>query len=73
VTARLHPQKLARAAAWYRLHHKTDQAERLEQMLVVAGRCKVCGRLLSRQDSIEIGIGPECLSRISQQRPRRAS
>jgi hypothetical protein len=60
VTRVAHPAKLARQAAYWRQHGRPDTAERIETVLVASGRCKVCGRLLAREDSIAVGIGPEC-------------
>jgi hypothetical protein len=55
-----HPGKLARHAAWYRVHDKLDRAELIERALNASGRCRICGRELADPESIAIGIGPEC-------------
>jgi hypothetical protein len=57
------PGKLARQAAWHRVHGRTVDAERLETALAAAGRCKVCGRSLRDPESVTRGIGPECWSK----------
>ena len=54
------PAKLARQAAWHRHHGRHGDAERLEHVLVAAGRCRRCGRALSDPASVTAGIGPEC-------------
>jgi hypothetical protein len=59
-----HPAKLARQAAWHRLHGNTATAERIESALNASGRCRVCGRLLAREDSIAIGIGADCARKL---------
>jgi hypothetical protein len=57
------PAKTARAAAYYRLHGRDDQADRLETELRGAGRCTRCGRTLTDPRSLAAGIGPECCKR----------
>ena len=37
-----------------------DIAERIEGQLRGAGVCIRCGRPLKNQDSLELGLGPEC-------------
>jgi hypothetical protein len=59
------PTKLARQAAYHRAHGNTATAERLETALNASGRCRICGRLLAREDSIAIGIGSQCLARLN--------
>jgi hypothetical protein len=67
MTSRLsNPGKLAKQAAYHRSHGNTATAERLESALNASGRCRICGRLLAREDSIAAGIGPECLSRTNR-------
>jgi hypothetical protein len=60
------PTKLARQARYYRSHGNTATAELLETALNASGRCRVCGRLLARQDSIAIGIGADCARKLGQ-------
>jgi hypothetical protein len=57
------PYKTARAAAWYRLHGKPEQAERLEAQLAAAGRCRRCGRTLTDPESVSRGTGRDCESK----------
>jgi hypothetical protein len=72
VSAKLrHPGKLAAQARWHRARGNDNTAAAIETLLAASGRCKVCGRLLAREDSIAIGIGPECLARINQLCRRR--
>ena len=58
-----HPTKLAERARYWRLHGRTDTAEALEAELVAAGRCRICGRILTDPESIAAGIGPDCRSK----------
>jgi hypothetical protein len=58
------PTKLARQAAWHRRHGNTATAERLEHALNASGRCRICGRLLAREDSIAVGIGADCARKL---------
>jgi hypothetical protein len=64
LTARLeHPAKLAARAAWHRSHGHTDTAETFERVLAAAHRCRMCGRELTDPESIERGVGPDCLAK----------
>jgi hypothetical protein len=64
MTALSHPQKLARQAAYHRARGDTATAETIETALVASGRCRICGRLLAREDSIAIGIGADCARKL---------
>jgi hypothetical protein len=61
------PRKMARAAAWHRLHGRHDMAAQIEAQLVAGRRCRRCGRALTDAGSIETakvdGLGPECRGR----------
>jgi hypothetical protein len=57
------PGKLAYQARWQRLHGHDEAAGRLEALLVEAGRCHRCGRLLTDPVSVERGVGPECVKK----------
>jgi hypothetical protein len=54
------PDKIAKAAAYYRAHGRFEQAHFYETILVEQGRCKRCGRLLTNPLSVADSIGPEC-------------
>lgn len=45
------------------LTNQLDKIEAAGWRLMHEGRCCVCGRRLTRPDSIEAGIGPECAER----------
>jgi hypothetical protein len=65
VTRLAHPAKLARQAAYWRQHGRPEVAERLEAALVAAGRCRLCGRQLAREDSMERGVGADCARKLA--------
>jgi hypothetical protein len=60
---RQNPVKLARQAAYWRVHGRTDVAERIEADLAAAGRCRRRGRTLTDPVSIAAGVGPECATK----------
>jgi hypothetical protein len=61
-----HPTKVARRARYWRLRGRVGAAERIEEELADAGRCRRCGRLLTDPVSVERGIGPECVTRTDE-------
>jgi hypothetical protein len=61
MTSRLrNPTKLARQAAYWRIHDRPDVAERIETALAANRHCKLCGRPITDELSLARGIGPEC-------------
>jgi hypothetical protein len=58
-----HLGKLAWQARYWRLHGQVRAAERIEQGLADAGRCKRCGCELTDPVSLEHGVGPECVKK----------
>ena len=54
------PDKIAKAAAYYRAQGQLEQAHFYEVLLAEQGRCKRCGRLLTDPLSVADSIGPEC-------------
>jgi hypothetical protein len=60
-----HPRKLAWQARYWRVNGRVDIAERIEEELADAGRCRRCGRLLTDPASIAVGLGPDCRAKIA--------
>jgi hypothetical protein len=62
---RRHPGQLAKAVRYYRSQGREAEARRAEQQLQSVGRCRICGRTLSDETSLRLGVGPECRSRLA--------
>ena len=62
-----HPGHLARAAKYYSDHGREAEAQRAEAQLTEAGRCKCCGRRLTDERSLAVGIGPDSAAKQARQ------
>jgi hypothetical protein len=62
---RSHSGKLAWQRYW-RLRRRVDAAERIEEELTDAGRCRRCGRALTDPKSVADSIGPACKRKVAR-------
>jgi hypothetical protein len=60
------PRKLAWQAHYWRVNGRVDIAARIEEQLVEAGRCRICGKALRELTSISRGVGPECWGKLQR-------
>jgi hypothetical protein len=60
------PRKLAWQARYWRVNGRGDIAERIEEELAEADRCRICGKALRDKTSVSRGMGPKCWAKLQK-------